>query len=151
MAIAYIALGSNLGNKQKNIDKALSLIKKKCEILSQSSWYKTEPIGFKDQDWFINGVIKVRTNFTPLELFNFTQLVEKKMKRIKTIKNGPRIIDLDILFYDHIILKLQNLIIPHPRLHERLFVLQPLSEISPNFVHPVFKKTILELLTMCHQ
>lgn len=145
MTHSFIGIGSNLGNKEENIRKAVELIKKKCKILKKSSLYETEPIGFKKQDWFLNSVVEIETGLKPIELLEFLQSIEKNLKRAKTIKYGPRIIDLDILFYGNEILKEKNLVVPHPRLHERLFVLEPLKEIAPRFVHPVLKKKIDEL------
>ena len=142
MVNSYIGIGSNLGNKEGNIKKAIDLLRKKCKILEISSLYKTEPVGYKNQDWFLNCVVEIDTNFKPKALLEFLKSIEKKLKRIKIIKNGPRIIDLDILFYDNKIIKTKNLTIPHPRLHKRLFVLEPLDEISPNFIHPILNKSI---------
>ena len=138
----YIGLGSNLGDKEENIKKAITLLKQKCRILKISSLYETEPMYYKDQDWFLNCAIKIETDLTPLELFSFLQSIEKKLGRVRTIKYGPRIIDLDILFYGNKIINDDKLIVPHPKLHERLFVLEPLNEICPNFVHPVLKESI---------
>jgi len=151
MADVFIGIGSNIGNKEENIRKAIGLIKEKCKILRISSLYETEPIGFKKQDWFLNCAIEIETEFEPLELLNFLQSIEKKMGRVKTIKNGPRIIDLDILFYDNKIINEKGLAVPHPRLHERLFVLEPLKEICSDFVHPVLKKSISELHSLVNK
>ena len=141
----YIGIGSNLGDKQENIRKAIKLMKEKCKILKVSSLYETEPMYYKDQDKFLNCAINLETELKPQELLAFLLSVEKKLGRVRIIKNGPRTIDLDILFYDGKITKSDNLIIPHPRLHERLFVLEPLKEICPDFVHPVLRKSINEL------
>ena len=150
MNIAYIAFGSNMGDKENNIKKALVLLADKCTILKTSTFYKTEPVGFLDQDWFLNGVVKIETNLGPLELLKFLQKIELDLGRIKIFKNGPRIIDLDILFYDNDIINKKDFIVPHPRLHERLFVLDPMCEIEGEFVHPVFRKNIFELTkNMC--
>jgi len=141
----YTGIGSNLGNRFSNIKKAVSLIGKKCKILKISPIYETEPIGYKNQPWFLNCVVKIEAKIKPLELLHFLKSIEIKMKREKTIKNGPRIIDLDILFYGNKLINSKELIIPHPRLRKRLFVLEPLCEISPNLVHPKLKKTVREL------
>ena len=146
MINAYIGLGSNLGDKEDNIKKAIGLMKEKCKILEVSSLYKTEPVGYKNQDWFLNCTVEIKINFRPHELLTFLKSIEKKLGRVKTIKNGPRTIDLDILFYGNEVIKTNNLTIPHPRLHERLFVLEPLKEICPEFVHPILKKNINELI-----
>lgn len=145
MTNAYIGIGSNLGDKEKNIKKAIDLVKDKCRILKVSSLYETEPVGYKKQDWFLNCVIKIKTETKPKELFAFLKSIEKKLGRIKIIKNGPRIIDLDVLFYGNKIIKTRNLVVPHPRLHKRAFVLEPLEEICNGLVHPVLKKSIKEL------
>ena len=145
MAKSYIGIGSNLGNKHKNIKKAISLLEEKAKIVKISPVYETEPVGYKKQEWFLNCCAKVKTEFSPLNLLRFLKSIEKTMKRKKTVRFGPRTIDLDILFYNNKIINKRNLVIPHPRLHERLFVLEPLSKIAPGFVHPKLKKNILEL------
>ena len=145
MVNAYIGIGSNLGNKEENIKKAVDLLKDKCKILKVSSLYKTEPVGYKNQDWFLNCAVKMNTNLEPKELLYFLKSIEKKLKRVKTIKNGPRTIDLDILFYGNYIIKTKNLTIPHPRFHKRAFVLKPLKELCPSIIHPVLKKNVREL------
>jgi len=146
VAKAYLGIGSNIGNRKKNIRKSINLIKNKCKIIKISSIYKTEPIGYKNQNWFINCVIKIETKLTPEELLIFLKNTELKLKRIKKIKNGPRTIDLDILFYKNSIINKYNLIIPHPRAHERLFVLTPLKEISPKLIHPILRKNITNII-----
>ena len=148
MVKAYIGIGSNLGNKEENIRKAISLIKGKCKILKISSLYETEPIGHKEQDWFLNCAIEIGTKLKPQELLEFLLSIEKNLGRVRTIKNGPRTIDLDILFYGNKTINEDNLIVPHPRLHERLFILEPLKEICPNFVHTVLNKSIDELYSL---
>lgn len=146
----FIGLGTNLGDKKNNLEQAITLMKQKCKILKQSKLYETEPVGYKDQDWFLNCVVEIETELDPLELFDFLQSIEKEMKRIKTVKDSPRVIDLDILFYEDQVINHENLIIPHPRLHERLFVLIPMSDINPNFNHPTFGETIKELRDECN-
>ncbi|MGD9569331.1 MAG: 2-amino-4-hydroxy-6-hydroxymethyldihydropteridine diphosphokinase [Sedimentibacter sp.] len=131
MSIIYLSLGTNLGNKKSNIEHATQLLSAKVKILKISSYYETEPVGFKDQPWFLNIVIEGETNLPPSELLVFTQSIEHEMKRVKTIVNGPRIIDVDILLYENENVETENLIIPHPRMKERAFVMVPLSEISP--------------------
>lgn len=145
MAKVFIGIGSNLVDKKKNIQNAIKSVKEKCKILKASSLCETEPVAYKKQDWFLNCAIEVGTELEPLELLDFLQSIEKKMGRVRTIKNGPRIIDLDILFYDDKIINEPNLTVPHPRLHERLFVLEPLKEIAPEFVHPVLGKRVKEI------
>lgn len=145
MAKAFVGIGSNLGNKEENIRNSIKLMKEKCKILKASSSYETEPVAYKKQDWFLNCAIEVGTELEPLELLGFLQSIENKMGRVRTIKNGPRIIDLDILFYDDKIINEPSLTVPHPRLHERLFVLEPLKEIAHGFVHPVLGKRVKEI------
>ncbi len=141
----YISLGSNLGNKQENINKAISLLKEYTKITKISTIIKTKPVGYINQDNFLNCVIEINTNLSPDQLLKVTKGIEKKLKRIKTIKNGPRTIDLDILFYKNQIINKKDLIIPHSRLHKRSFVLGPLNEIAPELQHPLLKKTITQL------
>lgn len=130
----YLGLGSNIGESKKNIERALSLLSKKTNIISQSSYYKTEPVGFKDQAWFLNMVIEVETDLSPMELLDFTQGIEKEMKRVKTRINGPRIIDVDILLYNQEEINSERLTIPHPRMRERAFVMIPMHEIAPEII-----------------
>lgn len=145
MVKAFIAFGSNRGNREENIDRALTLLKKRCTIIKKSSVHETTPVGYTDQRNFLNGVLMVETALSPEELLHFLQKIEKMLGRIRRIKNGPRTIDLDILFYNDVIIDTEDLTVPHPRIHKRLFVLEPLSEIAPGFVHPVLEKTIREL------
>lgn len=141
----FLGLGSNVGDTKKNMDTALNLLQEKVNILNKSSHYKTEPIGYKDQDWFLNMVIEGETDLSPESLLDFTQSIETKMKRIKTIVNGPRIIDIDILLFNNISIETERLTIPHPRMIERAFVLLPLSEISPNII--IKDQSIKDLLS----
>ncbi len=145
MTIVFLGLGSNLGDKKENLKRAINLLEEKCKILKLSNLYKTEPVDYKKQDWFLNCVVKIGTELNAKKLLIFLQSIEKKLKRVKTIKNGPRTIDIDILFYDNKIINKPDLIVPHPRLHKRLFVLQPLKELCPDFIHPVLKKNVKEL------
>lgn len=128
----YLGLGSNIGESKKNIESALALLSEKVNIVKKSSYYETEPVGFKDQAWFLNMVLEGQTDLTPIELLDFTQSIERNMKRVKTILNGPRIIDVDILIYDDIKMASDRLILPHPRMQERAFVMVPIFEISPD-------------------
>lgn len=146
MALVYLGLGSNLGNKKAYVSKAITFIKESCKVLNISSWYSTEPVGYTNQDYFLNAVLKIETNFSPEALLIFLQTIEKKLGKNIFIKDGPRTIDIDILFYDNFILHKKNLTIPHPKLHARKFVLIPLSEIDPFFVHPIFNKSVKTML-----
>ena len=146
--IAYIALGSNVGNKLLQCKKAVSQILKldRHRLLTQSSFYKTKPLGYPSQDWFVNGVIKIETDLGAHELLQSLKAIESCLGRQETFRWGPRVIDLDLLFYNEEQIQSEALVLPHPRLHERQFVLIPLAEFDPNLVHPVLKKTVQELL-----
>ena len=138
--ISYIALGSNIENRENYLTEAIRELKKQSKVLLSSSLYETEPVGYADQGWFLNAVVKIDTQLTPSALLEFVLGIEKKLNRVRTIQNGPRTIDLDILFYEDKIVQEDNLQIPHPRLHERAFVLVPLREIASDFMHPILKK-----------
>jgi len=146
MPTVYIGIGSNLGDKEAHIKKAIARLGKKSSIRRTSSLYKTEPVGYSEQDWFLNCVVEIETCEMPRDLLVFLLTIEATMGRIRTFKNSPRIIDLDILLYDDLVINEKGLVIPHPRLHERLFVLVPLNEISPKLIHPVFGKSVEEIL-----
>ncbi|MFZ3122129.1 MAG: 2-amino-4-hydroxy-6-hydroxymethyldihydropteridine diphosphokinase [Thermodesulfovibrionales bacterium] len=147
MAIAYISIGSNLGDREENCRQAIKLIEKNGIVVrKQSRMYETEPWGVKDQPKFINMAIEAETDKKPEELLRVLEETEKEIGRTETVKWGPRVIDLDILFYDDLILKTQDLEIPHPYMHERAFVLKPLCEIAPDKKHPVIKKTVKQML-----
>ncbi|MEW6556646.1 MAG: 2-amino-4-hydroxy-6-hydroxymethyldihydropteridine diphosphokinase [Elusimicrobiota bacterium] len=146
MTIVFIGLGSNKGNRKKNILSAIELLKKNGQkILKKSSIYETKPYGYKKQKKFLNAVVKLKTNLSPLALLKLCKKVETAIGRTNSFRWGPREIDLDILFYGKKVYRNQYLTIPHLDLHNRTFVLQPLTEIAPNFVHPVVKKQIKRL------
>ncbi|MGQ9607936.1 MAG: 2-amino-4-hydroxy-6-hydroxymethyldihydropteridine diphosphokinase [bacterium] len=149
MSTIYIGLGSNLGNKKENIRQALSLLNEVegITIVKISSFYETEPVGYEDQNWFINAVAQIETSFSPQEILKIFKEIEQKIGREESIRWGPRKIDLDILFYDQLVYKSNDLIIPHPRLHERAFVLVPLAEINKELMHPIYNKSINKLLS----
>jgi len=146
--IAYIGIGSNLGDKIHHCEKAISAILKidHHKLLAKSSLFKTQPIGYTSQDWFVNGVIKIETDLEAPELLRTLKTIESQLGRIETFRWGPRTIDLDILFFDDIEIHTEDLQIPHPFIQNRQFVLIPLAEIDPTLVHPVLKKTVQELL-----
>lgn len=144
MSKIYLSLGTNLGDKECNLEQALCLLSKEVTIRKKSSFYETEPVGFQDQPWFLNMVLEGETDLSVRDLLRFTQSIESEMKRIKTIVNGPRIIDVDILLYDDEIIETENLIIPHPRMLERAFVMVPLYEISSDLI--IFGKSIEEMM-----
>jgi 2-amino-4-hydroxy-6-hydroxymethyldihydropteridine pyrophosphokinase len=135
----FIAFGSNIGNLQENLNTALEKLAKFTEIEKISSFYTTKPQGFLQQADFLNGVCLIETELTPQDLLKKLKEIEKEMGRKKTFKDGPRIIDLDIIYYDDIILNTQNLTIPHPRAHERMFVMKGMLEIAPKHLHPILK------------
>jgi 2-amino-4-hydroxy-6-hydroxymethyldihydropteridine diphosphokinase len=141
----YLSLGSNLGNRLANLQEAITALQPKIHLLAQSSVYETEPWGYSDQPLFLNLALKGSTELNPHELLSFVKEVEASMGRKETFRFGPRLIDLDILFYDDLILDSPSLIIPHPRIIERAFVLVPLAEISPDLRHPVIGKTIQQI------
>jgi 2-amino-4-hydroxy-6-hydroxymethyldihydropteridine diphosphokinase len=130
----FLSLGSNLGDTEANIREALRLLSEKVRITEISSYYETEPVGYKAQPWFLNIAVEGTTSLFSEELLQFTQSIEQKMKRVKTIVNGPRIIDIDILLYNDEMIMTQTLTIPHPRMLERAFVLVPLYEIAPGLI-----------------
>lgn len=145
MTVVYLGLGSNIGDREAHINAALQLLSEKFTIKKKSPLYHTEPIGYPNQEWFLNGVVEIETDVDPRHLLSSLQSMERSLGRVKTMKNGPRIIDIDILFYGDLIMKTKNLIIPHPLLQERLFVLQPMMDLNPDFIHPVLKKSIQQL------
>jgi 2-amino-4-hydroxy-6-hydroxymethyldihydropteridine diphosphokinase len=151
MPLAYLGLGSNIGNRIGYIRKSLVALSRlpKTKITKVSSLYETEPYGKKEQPWFINIVVEISTELSPLELFKKCKSIETKFGRQKRERWAEREIDIDILLYDNIVLSTPELQIPHPDMHNRRFVLIPLSEIAPNMIHPIFKKSISELLIEC--
>jgi 2-amino-4-hydroxy-6-hydroxymethyldihydropteridine diphosphokinase len=149
MAVLYISLGSNLGNKSKNLIQAIALIEQTIgSVTARSLFYETAPWGFKSSHSFLNACLKVETELLPATVLMKLQDIEKSMGRIRITENQyvDRIIDLDILFYDDLVINSENLIIPHPLIQERAFTLVPLVEIAPTLIHPVLKRTISSLL-----
>lgn len=142
----YLGLGSNLGNKKNNILNSLSIMEEEIDIMSVSSLYRTEPWGFKEQPVFLNAACEAKTTLGPLDLLAYLKSIETRFGRAQSFPNGPRVLDIDILFYGNEVLNAPTLTIPHPRLSERMFVLAPLAEIAPALLHPTLEKTISELL-----
>ena len=142
--ICYIGIGSNVGNALKNCQHAVENISrvKEIELIRVSSFYKTDPVGVENQNLFINAVIEVKTALSARNLFQNLQNIEKDMGRKRKVKGGPRIIDLDFLFYGQEIIRDADLIVPHPEIQKRRFVLEPLCEIASYFIHPVFGVSI---------
>ena len=149
MAIAYLALGTNIGNKRRNMITAAALLAERVgDVLALSGFYETEPWGFQSENTFLNAALQLDTSLSQLELLKATQEIEIEMGRTQK-SNGAyhdRIIDIDILLYDNLVLQTPELTLPHPLMHERLFVMEPLAEIAPNVIHPVFKKPVISLL-----
>lgn len=143
----YLSLGSNIGNKRKNLLEAIRKIGEleNTEVVKSSTILETEPFGYLEQDNFLNACLEVTTLMTAQEFLKEILQIELDMGRVREIKWGPRIIDIDILFYDKEIIEEDNLAVPHPWICEREFVLDPLSEIAPNYIHPLEKKTITML------
>ncbi len=147
--ITYISIGSNIGDKMAHCRNAMSAIEKDGigKIVARSSFYSTEPVDYQQQDWFLNAALKLETALDPLTLLGKLQLIQSAGGRKNSgIRFGPRVIDLDIIFYDNSVLWDEYLVIPHPRMHKRRFVLQPICDIEPQVVHPVLGKTVEQLL-----
>ena len=147
--IVYISLGSNMGNRLLSCRKGLDAFAASglAKAVKCSTFCKTEPVDFTDQDWFVNAVAEIETTFEPFHLLRELQAIQHQAGRTKdTVRYGPRILDLDILLYDDFVLDDPLLVIPHPRMHKRRFVLTPICDINSDIVHPVIKKNMRELL-----
>jgi 2-amino-4-hydroxy-6-hydroxymethyldihydropteridine diphosphokinase len=149
MTIVYISAGSNIGEREANLDFGACHLGEKGKVIRASSFFETEPVGYADQPWFLNQVFKMETTLTPHELLALCNEIEYGCGRVRTFPNAPRTLDLDILLYGDRVINEADLIIPHPRMIARRFVLEPLAEIAPELMHPVEKKTIIDLLTIC--
>jgi len=146
--IIYLSLGTNLGERRENLKKALDQLEKEgVKILEKSKIYETAPMHVTNQPKFLNMAVKAECDCEAEELLKICKKIEKEMGRKKGLRYGPRIIDIDILFFGDEIVELENLIIPHSRIQERVFVLQPLCEIDPQIVHPVLGETVESLLS----
>ena len=143
----YLGLGSNIGTKESNLSRALKLLPDLVTVSEVSSIYESEPVGLKDQPWFTNIVCAAYTDLSPRKLLAYLKHIEGQMGRIMSFKDGPRIIDIDILFYGDQIIDTPDLTIPHPRIAERAFVLHPLSELNPLLFHPVESRTVAQMLS----
>ncbi len=146
--IAYLGIGSNLGDPVQNCREALRQIStlNGSEVLRRSSLYRTEPVGVEAQGWFVNGVVEIRTAFPAAQLLKALQWIERSMGRERTERWGPRVIDIDILLFGQQIVNSEGLVIPHPEMHRRRFVLEPMNEIAPYVIHPLYGVSMRGLL-----
>lgn len=142
----YLALGSNIGDRAANLQAAIKAVKPEVNATRCSPVYETPPWGYHDQPRFLNQVVEAETDLAPSDLLDHLKRIEKLLGRERTFKNGPRIIDLDIIFYNDLVINTPPLVIPHPHMSERAFVLIPLAAIAPNLKHPIFKVTVAEML-----
>jgi 2-amino-4-hydroxy-6-hydroxymethyldihydropteridine diphosphokinase len=147
MARIFIGLGSNLGDKKENLGKAVERLREQpgIKVSAVSSFYETKPVGGRTQDDYLNGVIKAETDLTPMGCLIVFKGIEKEMGRVPAEKDAPRVIDLDILLYDDTVMRTEELTVPHPRMHEREFVLRGLAELAPEVIHPVLGRSAREL------
>lgn len=148
MNIVYLALGTNIEPREEHLNQALGYLRNEhMTILKQSSIYETAPVGYTDQADFLNMIVKIETGFTSIQLLDFCQNVERELGRKRVVRFGPRTIDLDILLYNNENIHGERLMIPHPRMHERAFVLIPLQEISPGHIIPGQGKSVEALIS----
>ncbi len=149
---AYIGIGSNVGQPLENCLSAIRLLGEMqgCRIDGRSGFYRTEPVGVEGQEWYVNAAVAITTERSPQHLLEGLLALEKKMGRVRKEKWGPRIIDLDLLIHGKRIIEEEGLIVPHPRMHERRFVLVPMADLAPTLVHPVYGKRMIDLLGACH-
>jgi 2-amino-4-hydroxy-6-hydroxymethyldihydropteridine diphosphokinase len=144
--LVHLSLGSNVGNRERNLQEAIRRLGTAGRVTSVSSVYETEPVEFTDQAWFLNCAVALETDQSPENLMATLLHIEQELGRQRTRKKGPRIIDIDILLLGDLVANTPDLTIPHPAIHQRRFVLEPLNEIAPDARHPVLKKSIRELL-----
>ena len=150
--ICYLSIGSNLGDRVLNLKTAILKLSSFASVLGTSPFYETEPWGYEDEHHYINAVLKIETNFSPINLLKHIKIIERTMGRKKHKNDNTyqaRVIDLDILFFDSEIIKIDNLIIPHPKLYHRNYVLRPLCDLTPSLKCPIRNKKVSELLLEC--
>jgi 2-amino-4-hydroxy-6-hydroxymethyldihydropteridine diphosphokinase len=147
----YLSLGSNLGNREANLNRAVRMLRDPDRVMLEriSSCFETEPVGYRDQPWFLNLALEIRTSLTPRQVLDRCKRIERSMGRVPTFQGAPRVIDLDILLYGKRIVDDLDLTIPHPRMARRRFVLEPLSEIAPDTIHPVLGMNLRSILLAC--
>ena len=147
MAEAYVGLGTNIGDREANLQRAMDLLADSETVTATSPIYETEPVGYTDQPWFLNCVIALHTSLGPRALIERLQEIELQMGKATPFANGPRIIDIDLLLYETLVIDEPELRVPHARMHERRFVLAPLADVAPNTIHPTLGATIASLLS----
>ena len=145
----YLSLGTNMDNRSANLKSAISSLPPQLDVKKKSHVYETPPWGYTEQDKFLNQVVMAKTYLEPEPLIKHIKRLEVALGRKATFRYGPRLIDIDILFYDNLVLETPSLTLPHPHLHERGFVLVPLMDIAPDLVHPVIKKSVGEMVAQC--
>jgi 2-amino-4-hydroxy-6-hydroxymethyldihydropteridine diphosphokinase len=144
----YLALGSNIGDRESNLRAAIeNMASAGIRVVRESPIYETEPVGYTAQRWFLNMVVEAETALFPMQLLIRTGKIERALGRVRTIPNGPRTIDIDILLYGTAVVRTPRLEIPHPGMHERRFVLAPLADLAPDLRHPVSRKTVRQMLS----
>ena len=146
----FISVGSNLGGKLDNCLRGIAALTESAEssLLMASRFFRTSPVDYADQDWFVNAAVKIRTTMAPLALMDKLVSIQQQMgRKAGGVRFGPRVLDLDILLYDDWVVQTPRLTIPHPRMHKRAFVLQPICDINPSIIHPVLGQTVADLLS----